>query len=661
VNPNIPPSIRYRPEIDGLRALAVLAVVVFHAKLGLLPGGFAGVDVFFTISGFLITSIIVKEETAGHFSIVQFYERRVRRIFPALFVVVAFTYIVGAFLFIPTDYLALTRSGLGAILFYSNLLFANKAGYFAAASETQPLLHTWSLGVEEQFYIAAPLVLLLLYRKFPRFKAPVIALLFGASLAVSVYGVETASRSVFYMPHTRAFELLVGVILAMGLVPPASSDRLRQGLGWFGLSLIAVAFLFFSNETPFPGLHALVPTLGAGLILYSTQNGETGVSRLLSVPAMVGVGKISYSLYLWHWPLLAFAEYEFGAMLTFSHRFALIGLAILLSVLTYRYVEQPVRQASLFPSRRRVFAASLIALAICGVVSHAVELTAGMPGRLPASVQALIKVTPLVQEAHCLSAPPRSNRDAARVCEMGARSQKPHSFIFMGDSHAMSLAPSLDRAASQSGMRGYSALGNGCLQFFGLVSQSDRLKHCSPLMKEAEAILARPEIKDVILMHRWGFYAEGEKSPNEDMPRFDRTFEGNQQAIRAAFTKQFLSTLSTLLAAGKRVTILGPVPEMHVDVPRAFLKAAMRGVSQDIMLERHYFDTRQKTVFAAFEQAKAMNNLRIIALHERLCSDKSCLATRDGRALYIDDDHLSPTGIALLEKDLNDLVQGFAR
>jgi len=251
-------AIAYRPEIDGLRAVAVGTVVLFHAHLGLFPGGFVGVDVFFVISGYLITSIIARELDTGTFSLLSFYERRIRRIFPALLVVIAACLAVGAWRMTPRHYNSLAESALAAIGFHSNIYFADKAGYFMPAAETLPLLHTWSLGVVEQFYVVAPLLLMLLWR-YRWSVVPVLAALTLAALAASLWGTANDSDTAFYMPHTRAIELMIGMALGVGLVPAVRSPLLRQILSALGLAMIVAAATLYSNATPFPASTSSIP------------------------------------------------------------------------------------------------------------------------------------------------------------------------------------------------------------------------------------------------------------------------------------------------------------------------------------------------------------------------------------------------------------------
>ena len=358
-------SLAYRADIDGLRAIAVLAVVLYHAKVAPFTGGYVGVDVFFVISGFLITSILVKDMNEGSFSFAGFYERRVRRIFPALFTVIFACIAAGWFILTPQDYKEFALSMIYMGGFVSNVFFKRRAGYFGPAAETQPLLHTWSLAVEEQFYVFAPIVLLLLYRFAWKSRGLVLSVLAGLSLVSAAYGVSHELPSAFFYLHSRAWELIAGMLLGLGVVPLVRAQQVAEAMSITGLAMIAWAVFEFTPGTPFPGLAALLPCLGAALIIYSGAVVPTFVSRLLSARPAVFIGKISYSLYLWHWPLLVFAVYEWGVDVGMRERIGLIVLAVVLSILTWAFIEQPARKKSGQRTQRLVLAAGLAAIAMC--------------------------------------------------------------------------------------------------------------------------------------------------------------------------------------------------------------------------------------------------------------------------------------------------------
>jgi peptidoglycan/LPS O-acetylase OafA/YrhL len=339
----------YRREIDGLRALAVLPVILFHAGFETFSGGFVGVDVFFVISGYLITTIILAELEQGKFSIVNFYERRARRILPALFLVMFVCIPFAWFWLLPSDMKDFSQSLVAVSVFASNILFWRESGYFDAAAELKPLLHTWSLAVEEQYYVLFPLFLMLFWRLGKRWILVMLGLVFVASLAVAEWAAYAKPAAAFYLLPTRGWELLIGAFAAFYL---SKANRQEFGKavgevgGWLGVALILYAVFAYSKATPFPGLYALVPTLGTVLvILFATQ--QTTVGKFVGNKAFVGVGLISYSAYLWHQPLFAFARHTGVTNFDKDILFCLSILAIVLAYLSWRFIEAPFRNKSI--------------------------------------------------------------------------------------------------------------------------------------------------------------------------------------------------------------------------------------------------------------------------------------------------------------------------
>jgi peptidoglycan/LPS O-acetylase OafA/YrhL len=464
---------RYRKEIDGLRAVAVLPVLLFHAGFATFSGGFVGVDVFFVISGYLITSIILADCAAGSFSLVNFYERRARRILPALFLVML-ACLPFAWLWMTPDLLQGFSDSLVAVsLFVSNMLFMRETGYFATASELKPLLHTWSLAVEEQYYVLFPLFVAVTWRLGRRFLALALVAGLVCSLAWAQLGGNFNPRPPFvdavwdwwdgpswgfYFAAARAWELNIGGLIALyhftrgeATLSSECGRSAGQWLSLAGLAMIGWSIVWFDEQTPFPSIWTLLPTLGAGLlILYASPHTLAG--RLLGRRWFVFVGLISYSAYLWHQPLLAFARLrspnEPGVGLLTGLLLAALGLAYL----TWRYVETPFRDR-VRVRRRTIFvgalALSLLMIAI-GVAGH---LSGGFPKRIPVSVLATVE-PPKTREAEiCRWRPIDSDATGAQVCEFGDRSGA-RSVALYGDSHAEALFSSLDvefRARGDSG------------------------------------------------------------------------------------------------------------------------------------------------------------------------------------------------------------------
>lgn len=411
------PGIEYRPEITGLRALAVLPVIFFHAGFSWFSGGYVGVDVFFVISGYLITSIILREKRLGTFSLAQFYERRARRILPALFLVILATVPLAWTLMSPQQFRGYAQSVAAVAVFASNILFWRTTDYFDSAAEDKPLLHTWSLGVEEQYYVIFPLLVLALWRFGIARLGATILLLGLVSLGLSEWlGHQGEASANFFLAPSRAWELLIGSLLAyLEQYRPAwlrVSLRAKDVLSFTGLVLLLYAILAFNARTPFPGIHALVPTLGAVLIIaYATAGTLTG--RILSMRWAVGVGLVSYSAYLWHQPVFAFARI---ALTTPPDAYLMAGLAALSLVLAYfswRHVEMPCRSS--FPMSRKVLLQASLA------VSVAVALT-GLLGQSKKVIEWRFKEavasTELLQSLH----KERNRLARSGVCSFGEKS-----------------------------------------------------------------------------------------------------------------------------------------------------------------------------------------------------------------------------------------------
>jgi len=376
-------SIRYRPDIDGLRAIAVLPVVLYHANLAGLSGGFVGVDVFFVISGFLICSLIAKELERGDFSVLRFYERRCRRILPALFAMFAVTSLLAALVLMPPDLAGFGRSLLSSIAFVSNVYFWKVSGYFDGQAEFKPLLHTWSLSVEEQFYLVVPYLLMgicVYFRKrYLLFLVPIAIV----SLVLSDWAVSRAPSAAFYLLPSRFWEILLGGLLAVSGAAGPARRPVREAVALIGLFGVLFASFFYSDETRFPGYTALLPCLGAALIIYAGNAGESLVGRLLSSSPLTFIGKISYSLYLWHWPLFALYRYRVARELTPLEAALIVALSFALAVASWHFVERPFRQAQGGFQRRVVFlGAGGGALAVATFAGTAMA-TNGLPSRVP--------------------------------------------------------------------------------------------------------------------------------------------------------------------------------------------------------------------------------------------------------------------------------------
>jgi peptidoglycan/LPS O-acetylase OafA/YrhL len=383
----------YRKDIDGLRAIAVTSVIAFHAQWTLFGGGFVGVDVFFVISGYLIGSMIIDDVSAGRFSLVGFYERRIRRILPALAVMMVATSVLAYLYMLPNELERYADSLLAATFSVSNFYFARNSGYFMPAATTFPLLHTWSLAIEEQFYIFLPLFVLLVHRLWRRGLWPALLVATLLSLAFSIGSAFQGPSSDFYMPQLRAWELLLGSLIAWNRLPALTSRLQREAASLLGIVLMVVAATTFVSWTPFPGYAALVPCLGAALVIAAGRSGDSFVARGLSLPPLVFLGRISYSLYLWHWPIFVFikmsenfpAEQDKTVI-----RLLAVAATLVAATLSWRYVETPFRSGPWRPSRRRLFTAAAGAVVLLGGIGLGFGLLQGLPNRFSPTALAIL-------------------------------------------------------------------------------------------------------------------------------------------------------------------------------------------------------------------------------------------------------------------------------
>ncbi|MEM7644509.1 MAG: acyltransferase family protein [Pseudomonadota bacterium] len=655
-------ALEYRPDIDGLRAVAVLPVLAFHFDRPWAPGGFVGVDVFFVISGFLITSIIRRELDDGTFSLARFYERRIRRILPALFAMIAITMAAATILFLPTHFRDAAQSAVAAAFFASNILFWIEAGYFEAAAYTKPLLHTWSLAIEEQFYIFVPLILMALAR-FRRSAVLWIGVLTLASFALSALTTDRTPTSAYYLLPWRAWELGVGAMLALVTLPPLRAPVMRDLAALVGLGLIVSAIVTLDKTTVFPGVAALLPVLGASLVIYAGLAGPGRVGALLGAALPVWIGKRSYSLYLWHWPLVVGFAYT---TMDLPGPLAAAGLfiaSLILADLSYRFVETPFRQSPGTPSgRRRAFIGAGSATALLVALAMVPVLRDGLPGRLPAEAVTLAAFGE-DRHAHARACERRQNRkDWSEPCLFGAESADPPSIVLLGDSHGPAFLPALDQAARSAGLSGEMLAHNGCPNFPDFqVFWAGEDHDCAPYVDATwDGILADPDVNLVVYtlraqmyVHGWpdrGF-AESRRSP---LMIGSRTGPLPEDQDRTAF---FLDRLETsvlaLKNAGKQVMLVYPLPEAARHVPEAAARALIRGGDPlALSVPRNRYDARTAAIIEGYDRIVADHGLLALRSQDRLCDRDRCRLFLDGVPLYRDTNHLTETAARSLAPDI---------
>jgi len=644
-NSKVPPveGMVYRPDIDGLRAVAIVPVVLFHAGIAPFAGGFVGVDVFFVISGYLIASFILTGIQSGKFSLWNFYLRRIRRIFPALFTMMAASAAIGALLLTPHAYRRLGESIVATSLFSSNILFWLQSGYFATPLEQRPLLHTWSLGVEEQFYLIFPLLLMVLCRFFPARLIGVTLTLCLISFGVNVLTVNSHPSFAFFLAPSRIWELFTGVLLAAGALAPPRSSEWSEAAGFLGAALIGCAIFGFSQYTPFPGFAALAPTAGTALIIWAGMGGKGTITRLLSRPGPVLVGKISYSLYLWHFPLLAFAAYMFIGGTSPLLRLAIIAVSMVLAFASWLYIEQPVRQGrGILGQREAVFAAAAAAMALFSGFGLTAHFADGFPSRINGRGEQIVASEKDFNpdRGACLQFDDSIDFARRPVCAFGVADAQPE-FALWGDSHAESLRAGFDVAAKKSERAGIFFGTAGCIPELGI----ERDNAGCTLGNEAVAahLMSLPEIRVVILSGRWGLWAEGSPYRGEVGKLVILTStSGTPMENHAAFAEGLEAAIAKLTAAGKQIWLVGPIPEIGYDVPRAF-HLGLLGIPQsvDIRPSVQDFTKRQSFVFDVFAKMAKKYAVQTVWPHHYLCDAGFCAVQKNGVPLYIDDQHLT--------------------
>ena len=663
----------YRSEIDGLRALAVVPVILFHAGFKLFGGGYVGVDVFFVISGFLITSIIMSDQRAGHFSIVRFYERRARRILPALFCMMAVCLPAAWLLMLPAEAAAFGKSLVSVSVFLSNVLFWRTSGYFDLAAEQKPLLHTWSLGVEEQFYIVFPLLLVLCWRFGARRLALLLAALAGISLVASQWALDRFALASFFLAPTRAWELLAGAGIALGCNPALRFKLVTawphwagQGLSLLGLALILVPVFLYSADTRFPGLAALPPVVGTMLVLIFVQPG-TWAGRMLTFGPVLWLGLISYSAYLWHQPLLAFARLSQPAVPSS----ALLGAAAMLSLgighLSWRFVEAPFRDRRRW-SGPAIFAASAVLTTVFALVGLGLSLTQGLPQRWSARDRALID-------------PPKTRVEGCpavdiwlHVCRIGAVGQ-PGEIVLVGDSHAYALASALDERLAQDGKAGF-VVHTSCHPIDGLFDSREsntpaRIAYCAEAHRRLLDFVAQPEIRSALVVIRWTArlypmdgridapaFDNGEGGIEQDFPyRRNLALDAQGRLSDAAEPKaRALRSYMTRLAALKPTVVLDPVPEVGWTPTRLNLLAIATGQPRPdwITTSSARYRARNAEALGLLAGLPA-TSLRRSQPQTLLCDRQvpgRCVVQAQGELFYSDDDHLSMLGARRVVEDM---------
>ncbi len=660
----------YRPDIDGLRAIAVLMVIAFHAFPDWVPGGFIGVDVFFVISGFLITHLITNGLTKQNFNLRSFYASRVRRLFPSLILVLLACQILGWFALLSDEYKSLGKHISAAALLIPNWLMWSESGYFDYAAYTKPLLHLWSLGVEEQFYLFWPLSLCLVF-KYKLNAIRITSVLLLGSLLLNLLMVEKYASATFFLPFTRMWELLAGGLLALVLQTAfldARSVKAKlfsnafklQALSVLGLFLLLLSVIFIDQDQPYPGSWALLPVVGT-LLIIAAGNQSWFNQSVLSNRVLVGIGLISYPLYLWHWPLLSLARILEQSQPDMVIRLLCIGIAFGLSLLSYYFIERPIRFGSNLKAKTYILIALMSLTASLGFVTYMSDgfKSRFMNEKIELQTADLAFNIPTSTDWYCGD----SSNEGPRCLSSGPDP----STVVMGDSHALTIYAGLVELFKSRGQAiGLYGGSDGCPPLLNVVIQDlgGDTRNC--LKKGSQAILRvikDPAIKHVILTSRGPMYTTGKGFGDVESSQFGTWvlhFEGEDRGLRSneeVFHRGLANTLDALLAANKKVTFLHDVPELGFDIRNCFSFRPLV-ISSKVMdpcaVRKTDFLERTESYRAGVNQILAERpDIKVIDLARALCDEEWCFGSKNGVLFYMDDDHLSLRGAEYVVRQLS--------
>ena len=640
----------YRKDIDGLRAIAVLSVIFYHLGFPFISGGFIGVDIFFVISGFLITQSIQNDLDRGIFTIKHFYIKRIRRIIPLLFFVTMTT--LGASFFI-LGVEALKEFALSLIsvsIFSSNIFFWQNINYFSVSAELKPLLHTWSLGIEEQFYIFFPLFMIWTasWRSKRVFIATAIFTLLSFSLCLSPFGASHIQAN-FFLPITRFWELFMGVLLALFLNKREfySNKKLDNILGLLGLGFIIAPLLLLDYNTLFPSINAFYPVLGAVLIIYSGERGESFLVPILSNKIVRYIGLISFSLYLWHWVIIAFAKNMVIGEFSLKLQLFMLLLTFALSALSYRFIEEPFRrkkELKEFLQLKQGFMA-LMVMFLSGVALF-IFLTFAYPDKRPHH-----------NEINCFKT--EATMQSVEECTFGDKNAS-DTIVFYGDSHLSALYPAFEKFAKEHHKKGIAIALSGCAPLFDIFREDGigNSINCSGVYsKNIEKFLKNnaKDISHLYMVARWGIYERGYHL-NGRLQKATHFISDKQTSSKTA--KQSAKVLKrgiehTVDKIAKEwaipMTIFKSVPELHGDIGKRGIAPVLK---EEYLKQLAYTD-------GIFEILEKRKNIEVVSPLEIFCPTDSCLMFRGKEPLYRDDNHVNYEGAMmlypLLEKSLKNM------
>ncbi len=623
----------FRYDINALRAIAVLSVLLYHFDVPGFSGGYVGVDIFFVISGFLMTQIISTKVATSRFSLIDFYRARLQRILPALSVVVIALMVAGYFWLIPLDYKHMSEEARSAMLFVSNSFFSNKGGYFDPVSHEKWLLHSWSLSIEMQFYLLWPL-LLLAVRKYTRSTIQKCAIaLFSLSLIWSIVFTAFDAASAFYALTPRIWEFIAGGLIYF------YSDKIKpqRGMASIGLIMIFATVFFYSGAMSYPGYLAILPVLGSVLFIAAQP------TYFQNIQPFQYFGNISYSLYLWHWPVMLWAKY-FDVSFTLINVSGLLLLCVCFAHISYHFIETPLRVKFSWKVSLGIMVFALVTPILVGSFK-------GIPNRVADNVRqaenARRDINPRLSE--CIF----DGKSTLPECQMGITGTP--TVAVWGDSHADSLFPVIDQALKTSEKTGIFHALSACPPAMGeleaaIAVDSKKFENCQEFKKLVwDEISADPSISDVILIGRWTRYFNKVKPANN----------ATTKSVADEYKTHIVDTICSLTSLEKTVYVVAPVPEMNAHVPRTLAKSRLVGQSEiNISISKNDHVIKHEIALEALSTAKQQCQAIILDPVPFLCDENKCSGVANGVPVYRDNHHLSVTGSLNLKPLFSGIYSG---
>jgi peptidoglycan/LPS O-acetylase OafA/YrhL len=652
---------KYRTDIDGLRAFAVIAVLLYHSGIPGFEGGFIGVDIFFVISGFLISNTLLKNIDNTEFFLKDFYIRRIRRIIPPLFVIKIFVITVGVCIYDSKTFEALGKSVISSSIFLSNVYFWRTTGYFESEVYKNPLIHTWSLSLEEQFYLLFPLFLILINKYFKTKLVTIIILLITSSFIINLFGVKYYPSATYYLLPTRVWELLIGTILSFKILPSSNNKIVKNTLFTIGISLLISSVNLINEHTMFPGYIVLLPILGVSIIIQNGINYTSSFQSILKTKIFIFIGKISYHLYLWHWPIISFYKYLKVTAWTNDDGFICILITLIMAYLTWRTIELPIKKCEY-----KKISKKYIALTICMILLLPILLGFlivwynGMPNRVKPKVTKIVNDASVDEhwEVQNIWEVNNSNGLFKTNPPIVGEPETSPSFALIGDSHARALIPAYAKLSQLKHLSGYMITMSSTPPIIGTTIIStvndNGINEHRYNYSVLQFLKNNIQIKTVVLAARWGSYINGHWKEKKETPSYSIFYDNQNNKIEnerglELGTEAFIDSLIKLK---KRIVILTSVPEIGYDVPSIYWSSSILPSLIDfneIRPTKNEYHERENKANKILE--KIANNKRLELIHiENVFYDHSnkAILMNKGKILYRDNNHLSKDGSIFL-------------